>query len=204
MLENNSARLIYLNISKGVLTYKKDGVKQTTGAVSGIITAVNFKIENYQGVDYEQCGITIVDGEEKYQLQMNSDSGYFRGFCNFLKSGSPTERVKLAPNYKEVDGKKKSTCFVEQDGKALKAFHTKDNPGDYPQMEKVTFKGKDQWDGSNQITYWKNWLGSIKWKGENEAVLMTTNVTEVKVADGPKSTHPGNPNTDNTNDDLPF
>ena len=48
-------------------------------------------------------------------------------------------------------------CFVSQNGKFLKHAHTKDAPGDLPQLEKVTFKGETRYDNSKQIEYWKNW-----------------------------------------------
>jgi hypothetical protein len=163
-LENGTqGNTTYLNIKEGKLVYGPKDNKKESVAVAGTITKVEFVTEEYQGNNYEKAKITIIDGPDRFLLQMNVDSGYFRGFCNALRTGNPTEVVRIKPNYKEEDGKKKSTCFVEQNGKALKHAFTKDHPGDLPPVEKVTFKGKDAYDGTKQMEYWKNWLKSITW-----------------------------------------
>jgi hypothetical protein len=182
-LENGTqGNTTYLNIKEGKLVYGPKDAKQTCEAVKGTITKVDFVMEEYNNTPSEKAKITIVDGAERFLLQMNVDSGYFRGFCNALRNGNPTEVVRVKPNYKEVDGKKSSTCFVEQNGKALKHAFTKDHPGDLPPVEKVTFKGKDAYDGTKQQIYWKNWLNSITWAevsaepvGENSAGFPVNN-----------------------------
>jgi hypothetical protein len=126
-------------------------------------------MEEYNGEHYDKAKITIIDGAERFLLQMNVDSGYFRAFCNALRSGDPTAEVRIKPNYQVVDGKKKSSCFVEQNGKSLKHAFTRDNPGDLPPVEKVMFKGKEAYDGSKAMAYWKNWLSSIKWADQSVA-----------------------------------
>jgi hypothetical protein len=145
-------------------------------------------MEQYNGEDSEKAKITIVDKGERFLLQMNVDSGYFRGFCNALRTGDPTAEVRVKPNYQVVDGKKKSTCFVEQNGKALKHAFTRENPGELPPVEKVMFKGKEAFDGSKAMTYWKNWLNSIKW---------------AEVASAPVSESAGFPGNEDHQDD-PF
>lgn len=53
----------------------------------------------------------------------------------------------------EVDGKRKTSLFINQDGKAVKWFWTKDNPGELPSLKKVKIKGKETWDDSDQIEF---------------------------------------------------
>jgi|688.fasta_scaffold31658_12 hypothetical protein len=159
----------YLNIKEGKLVYGPKDAKQSCDAVKGTITKVEFAMEEYNGEHYDKAKITIVDGAERFLLQMNVDSGYFRAFCNALRSGDPTAEVRIKPNYQVVDGKKKSSCFVEQNGKSLKHAFTRDNPGDLPPVEKVMFKGKEAYDGSKAMAYWKNWLSSIKWADQSVA-----------------------------------
>lgn len=166
-LEQNSGKLIFVNIKEGKLYIKpKDSEVQFFDALSGVITRVDFQNETYQGQDYEKCKLTIVDGDDRYLLQIRTDSGYFRGFCNSLKSGEPTHRIRCAPFYKKENDKTQTTFFVSQNGKTLKHFHTKDNPGDLPQVEAITFKGKTGWDGTKQIEYWKNWLRGLNFEHE--------------------------------------
>lgn len=167
-LNNNDNRATFVNISNGQLyTKEKDKERQYFTDIDGTITKVEFKDEEYQGQHFEVAKITLIDKDDRYILQMRTDSGYFRGFCNSLKSSpNPTEKINIAPSSKEKDGKPQTTCFVKQYGRPLKHAHTKDNPGDLPQVKEVTFKGKTQWDGTDQINYWKNWLINIKWEHE--------------------------------------
>jgi hypothetical protein len=90
---------------------------------------------------------------------MRTDSGYFRGLCNSLRSSNNIkEMLEIQPYFSKQDGKPKTTCFVIQNGVALKHFFNKNNLGDFPQLETHDFKGKIMYDGSKQIEYWKNWL----------------------------------------------
>ena len=160
-LENGSKKLSYLNISNGKLVYKENGSeeKKTADSVFGVIKKVEFCDDEYNGQSFNKAKIVISDGGEiDYLLQMRTDSGYFRGLCNSLRSGNPLESIKISPSAKEVNGKKQITCFVQQDGKWLKHFFNKDNNGDLPTLEKVSFKGKDIYDGTAQVNYWKEWL----------------------------------------------
>ena len=160
-LENGNKKMTYLNISNGKLVYKENGSeeKKTADSVFGVIKKVEFCDDEYQGQSFNKVKMVISDGGEfDYMLQMRTDSGYFRGFCNSLRSGNPLESVKISPSVKEVNGKKQITCFVQQDGKWLKHFFNKDNNGDLPTLEKVNFKGKDIYDGTAQVNYWKEWL----------------------------------------------
>lgn len=194
-LENNTGNGTFVNISKGKLyTKKKNEDAVFFDAISGVITGVQFKKDEYEGKPYEKAEITLVDGDEKFILTMRVDSGYFRGFCNSLKSGSPTERVRIAPFTKEEDGKTSTTCFVSQNNQALKHFHTKDNLGDLPELKRVRFKGQDVWDGTEQIDYWKKWLSDIQWKHE----LMAD------AAEPVKAYRPTPKEVEDVKDDLPF
>lgn len=191
-LENNSGKATFVNIKEGKLyTKEKDKEPVFFDAISGIITGVQFKKDEYQGKPYEKAELTIMDGGEKYILSIRTDSGYFRGFCNSLMTGIPTEEVRISPSSKTVNDKPQTTCFVSQHNKALKHKFTKDNLGDLPQLKKVQFKGNEYWDGSDQIEYWKNWLKSIKWLHE----AIASSVSEEEVAETI---------TQEPEDDLPF
>lgn len=170
-LGDSTGRLTYLNIKKGKLAYKtKDGEAKESGYIDGFITKVAFEEKEWEGKKYEQCNIRIVDGEDIFSLQMKVDSGYFRAFCNAFKSGNPLLKTKISPTYKEEGTKKNSGCFVEQSGSALKWFYNKEkgNLDEIPKVKKMTFGGKDLYDGSEQIAFWKNWLLSLKFKEEIE------------------------------------
>ena len=192
-LENGNKKMTYLNISNGKLVYKESGSeeKKSADSASGFIKKVEFCDDEYNGQSFNKAKITISDGGEiDYLLQMRTDSGYFRGFCNSLRSGNPLGDIKICPSAKEVNGKKQITCFVQQDGKWLKHFFNKDNNGDLPVLEKVNFKGKDIYDGTAQVNYWKEWLFET-YKNVNS--MEQTNVSEEHTFDSFGS-----------NDDIPF
>lgn len=100
----------------------------------------------------------INDGNEDFQLQMRLDSGYGRAFCNIILNADLKKRMKISPTFETVDDKQKSGMFINQGGTALKWYFTKDNPHDLPPMEKVIFKGKENWDNTKQLEYYINML----------------------------------------------
>jgi hypothetical protein len=48
-----------------------------------------------------------------------------------------------------------TSLFLNQDGKATKWAHTKDNPNGMPDKEKVIFKGKEQWDNTKRMEWFE-------------------------------------------------
>jgi len=64
--------------------------------------------------------------------------------------------MKVSPSVKEVDGKNKSSLFINQDGKALKHAFTRDNPNGMPDMEQVTVNGSQVWDDTKRLVFLQN------------------------------------------------
>mgnify|MGYP003435054998 CR=1 FL=1 len=163
-LGDNNGRSTYLNIKKGKIAYKVNGENKESDFIEGFITKISIVEKEYEGKKYEEANINITDGDEKYQLQMKVDSGYFRAFCNAFKSGNPNLKTKITPTFEEKGAKKNSGCFVEQEGASLKWFYSKanDNLTEIPQLESTVFGGKTLYDGSKLLAFWKNWLLSLK------------------------------------------
>ena len=162
--KNQNTNATYVNIKEGALVVKtKDGVLENYDSLGGIIEKVEFLTEQYEGKNIEKAKFYVNAIGELFILQIKTNSGYFRGLCNSLASAtSPKETLKIVPSFKKDEkGKPKSTCFVEQNGKFLKHAFTKDNMGNLPDLEKVTFKGEVQYDNRKQIEFWKNWLFDI-------------------------------------------
>ena len=61
--------------------------------------------------------------------------------------------MKVQPSVKEVDGKNKSSLFINQDGQSVKHAYTKDAPNGLPQMTQVTVKGEKIWDDTDRIEF---------------------------------------------------
>lgn len=182
----------FVNIKQGSLVITKkneagENEPELFASIKGLIFKVEFIEEEFKGQKYEKAKIFIQRDGNNYILQMRTDSGYFRGFCNSLKSGNVNKELTITPSSKEVNGKNQTTCFVEQEGRYLKHFYTKDYAGDLPPLEKVEFKGVVHYDNSKQLAFWKNWL-SEKFD-ENE---------EPEIIPAPEGVKFEN------NDDLPF
>jgi hypothetical protein len=162
--KNQNLNATYVNIKEGSLVVKtKDGILETYDSLEGIIEKVEFLTEEYEGKKIEKAKFFVNAIGEVFILQVKTNSGYFRGLCNSLASATaPKELLKIVPSLKKDDkGKPKSTCFVGQNGKFLKHAFTKENMGELPDLEKVTFKGEVQYDNTKQIEFWKNWLSDI-------------------------------------------
>ena len=164
--ESAGANSIYLNINKEGKLYRKnkEGVVETYASVKGVIKNIEFHFdENFKR---EKAKILIAGAEnESYILQMNTDSGYFRAFCNSLKSGNPQKEVTITPSSKiQENGNPQTTCFVLQDGKYLKHYFTRNFNGEgkdvLPELKKIEFKGETKYDNTEQLKYWKGWLVS--------------------------------------------
>jgi hypothetical protein len=167
-LENNNTNGTYVHISNGKLVVKENGEQVFYDQLTGVITNVEFVIEEYNQKQFEVVRFTLQDGDDKYILKIRTDSGYFRGFVNALKMANITQPIVVSPSSKEENGKTRTTCFLRQNGKPLKHAFTKDNMGDLPQVERVTLNGIEHWDSTKQLMYWKTWLMSITWQLNNE------------------------------------
>ena len=159
-----SSNVTYVSISKGrFFTKLKDREPVFYTDLLAYITKVEFRDDEYNCKKFELAKFTMIEDGRTFILQIRTDSGYFRSLVNCLKSGNTKEKYNIIPNFKEIEGKTKTTCFVKQDGKTLKHFHTINNMGDLPEAKKVVFKGQEVWDSSNQLSYWKNWLMKADW-----------------------------------------
>lgn len=161
--ENISEKTTYVNIKEGKLVVKQpDKTLKEYKGIEGVIRKVVFNYEEFDGKKFEKAKFYINAVGEILILQMRTDSGYFRGLCNSLRSSSnPKEMLEIQPHFSKADGKPKTTCFVMQNGTALKHYFTKNNLGDFPQLETHEFKGQIMYDGTKQIEYWKKWLNEI-------------------------------------------
>lgn len=159
LIKKDQEKKIYVNISNGQLQVGKDDNKETFSSIKGKIISVEFFEEQYQGELKRKAKFHMSSDADNYILQINLDSGYFRSLCNSLKNANTEEEITITPKLKE-DGK--TVCFVEQNGKFLKHYFTKDFKGKdgdiLPELTPVIFKGVQKYDNTNQVEYWKNWL----------------------------------------------
>jgi hypothetical protein len=164
-LTSKGGNITYLNLKQGKFARKNaNGDIELFDTVDGIITAAEYKEDSYNGQDFRKLVLSIIDGEDKYILQVREDSGYYRGLTNAIANADISKKVKLTASSKEVNGKPQTTIFVSQNGTALKWKWTKDNPGELPPLDQVKLKGKTVYDNSAQTAFfakfWSNLFNS--------------------------------------------
>ena len=87
MALTNTRQGTFVNISKGKFIIKVGEGYETYDNLTGRITGVEIRMDEYNKVQFEVVVFTIVDNIDTYFLKVRCDSGYFRSMCNALKSG---------------------------------------------------------------------------------------------------------------------
>jgi hypothetical protein len=178
---------VFLSISNGKLV--RSFKEKTEGAVSrinkagrevyemfydsleGTITGVGTKESDYGKflvVQVESNGVN-------YQLEMNFSSGYSASFLKTIPNVNLSTRVSITPKLTIEGDKKKSVCFLNQNGSGLKWAFTRENPNGMPDLVKIKVKGKDTWDDSDRMEFLENYaknlfVGSNKMVADNDEV----------------------------------
>ena len=101
----------------------------------------------------KQWTFSFRDNGEVYHLNLGYSNGFAKQFVKMLPNIDLSKEMKISPSVKEVDGQKKSSLFVNQDGIAIKHAFTKDNPNGLPTMEEITVKGNKVWDDTKQMAF---------------------------------------------------
>jgi hypothetical protein len=196
-LEKNTAKFIYVNISKGKLVVKINDEKVIYDSITATITNIEFGLEEYNSKQFEVMRVTLQDIDETYLLKMRTDSGYFRGFVNSLKTADISLPIVFIPSSKEDNGKTKTTFFLRQNNNTLKHAFTKDNMGELPPAEKILVNGMEQWDNTKQLSYWKSWLMGMNWQIINESQNKKSKINSI-------SSQNDHDEVMSASDDLPF
>ena len=165
----------FWNVKNGLLCKRCDettegAVRQTKkdGSVYYEIQKPNFtgRLKKVEVREHEEYGkflaLHFVANDQPVKIEMNFDSGYAFGFLSTIPSADISGRIMIAPFYKEQDGKKESKIFIKDekcDGKSwCKQYFTKETPNGLPELEKVSFKGKETWDNTKRLEYFENVL----------------------------------------------
>jgi hypothetical protein len=93
------------------------------------------------------------DKEEPYTLQLSYSNSFSTALLKMLPNIDLTKEMKLSPSVKEIDGKDRSSLFINQDGKAIKHAYSRENPNGMPDMEQVTVKGVLVWDDTKRLEF---------------------------------------------------
>lgn len=93
------------------------------------------------------------DGGEVYHLQLSYTNSFAKGILRMLPNVDLSKEMKVQPQVKEVDGKNKSSIFINQAGQSIKHAYTKDAPNGLPPMTQVVVKGEKIWDDTDQLDF---------------------------------------------------
>jgi len=141
-----------------------EGATQRTNKIGNIVfekfydnfTGKLVDIKTQEGTYGKTWNFMFQDKEDVYTLQLSYSNSFSTAFLKMLPNIDLTKEMKVSPSVKEVDGKNKSSLFINQDGKALKHAYTRENPNGMPDMEQVTVKGVQQWDDTKRLEFLEN------------------------------------------------
>ena len=115
---------------------------------------VSVKVQD--GTYGKTWNFSFKDKEDIYTLQLSYSNSFATAFLKMLPNVDLTKEMKVSPSVKEVDGKNRSSLFINQDGVAIKHAYTKENPNGMPDMEEITVKGVKVWDDTKRIAFLYN------------------------------------------------
>jgi hypothetical protein len=172
-LNNNQSSSIYLQISNGKLvrsfsspTQKsisrinkvgKEVNEEFYDSLTGYIKGISTKETEYG----KFWVINVNDGENDYTLSTNYSGGYAVSFLKAIPNADLSRVMTITPKIMVDGDKRNSVMFINQDGKGLKHYWTKDNPGNLPNLEKIKIKGKDTWDDTKRLEYLENFVKDL-------------------------------------------
>jgi len=132
------------------------------------------------------------DKGEVYTLQLSYSNSFSTAFLKMLPNVDLTKEMKVSPKTQEVDGKRKSSLFINQDGKALKHAYTRDNPNGMPDMKQTKVKGVVVWDDTERLEWLEKMVekdikpkltGPVEYKKEAPTGLAEDGAKEINVAE---------------------
>jgi len=172
-LNNNQSSSIYLQISNGKLVRSfssptpksvsrtnkvgKEVHEEFYDSLTGYVKGISTKETEYG----KFWVINVNDGESDYTLSTNYSGGYAVSFLKAIPNADLSRMMTITPKIMVDGDKRNSVMFINQDGKGLKHYWTKDNPGQLPNLQKIKIKGKDTWDDSRRLEYLENFVKDL-------------------------------------------
>lgn len=121
--------------------------------IEGVITGVNLKKTTIPGTnnEIEKLAITGKSPEGKWQLEIMFPSRYADGFFKRIDAVNLGEKVRIAVGiFKDRDtGKENPYLIMYQNGEKIEPYYTREGEHQWPELKKVVFQGKEQWDSTD-------------------------------------------------------
>lgn len=173
LLSNPETNIKYLRLRDGAFYIGKD--KETPYLqLTGTITNMFFKDEEYENAPVRKLIVRMVNGEDTAQLALNTDSQNYTTFVSFLKNVDINKPITLHPKLEggEKDGKvfKKNSLLVSQNGEFAKGYFTKADMHGAPEWKTVKVGKKSVTDKSEYLAFLEdfvteNYINTLKGKG---------------------------------------
>lgn len=117
---------------------------------------------------------TFRDKGEPYTLQLSYSNSFATAFLKMLPNIDLNEEMRVSPSVKEIDGKTRSSLFVNQGKKTIKHAYTRENPNGMPDMEQIVVNGAKVWDDTKRLEFLEKMV--------NEKIIPNLN-QEIDIAD---------------------
>jgi hypothetical protein len=138
-----------------------EGAEKRTNKLGNVVTEkfydrftgklIDIKVQD--GTYGKTWNFVFRDKEEPYTLQLSYSNSFSTALLKMLPNIDLTKEMTISPSVKEVDGRDRSSLFVNQDGKAIKHAYSRENPNGLPDMEQVTVKGVLIWDDTKRLEF---------------------------------------------------
>jgi hypothetical protein len=145
----NSEHSTFLSIQDGKVVKSIKEHEMHYDSIEGIITAMEVRETDYG----KQWVVSMVDENESFKVIIPYSGGYANCLLKTIPNINIAMPVKLTPQLKIENDKKKASLFINQGGNPLKWAFTMKEPGACPPLEKVVFQGKERWDDTKQMVF---------------------------------------------------
>lgn len=123
----------------------------------GILVDINTKDSPY-GKNWEF--VFDADGE-KYTLQLSYSNSYAKNILKMIQNLDLSKPFKLTPKAEMVEGKNKTSLFINQNDVAIKHSYTKDSPNGLPPMVEKKVKGQKVWDDTEALEFLEEMVNTV-------------------------------------------
>lgn len=98
---------------------------------------------------------------ELYTLQLSYSNSFAKNILKMIQNVDVTKPFTMSPKAEMVDGKNKTSLFINQDGTPVKHSYTKENPNGMPPMKQIKVKGQIAWDDTEAIEFLENMAKTV-------------------------------------------
>lgn len=196
MLSNtNNSKVKYLKVTNGAIRERVEentpnakareytvvgtGEKKTAyelnyNLLTGKIKNVYFKEQEFNNTIKRTFNLVVVDDGVDFILQFDEGSKLASTIFKMMPNIDVNKEVEISVNEsKNQKGKMQTSLFINQQGINVKWKFKMGEMGDCPDLEKVMFKGEEQWDNTKQLKFFKDIIipefeNRLKERGEVE------------------------------------